>query len=458
MAIESQEFFKVHPAVFHLFDRPSYIPDAISDKLCEKYGEAVLTSALEAWKQLIEDHLPTPLPFTENDIIDCYCNAPITTVNLLVSYQCNMACSYCYSEEVLRQPGGVSLMSSEIAFAAVDYFLESSLKQGFAKVTFKFSGGGEPLMNREIVHKTILYAQNHRLRDQVEVQFKLSTNGILLDTETIAFFKDQPMELKISIDGCKEIHQRRRFSKSGQDNYKKLLENISLALTELSPKRVVAAVTISDPARLQEILNFLLDIGFRRIRTQKAIGPSIQAPSTDKETSSTSSQLFHEYYKTIKKFQEKNLSEDSWPSFESIDLFIEGLNRQQNKRHLACNAGIYDCTVAPDGTIYSCNRFAGDPTHLMGDVFNGIDRGWQDKFCRASNLFNRSKCLDCWLIYWCGGNCNYQNQVETNNMLESSEESCASMKTFFEHAIWFYCKLRRDDPEILKKIVSRKVF
>lgn len=456
--VESQDFYEIHPAVFHLLGHDADVADAIRDGLYEEYGEVIVALAMDEVSRLTERNAPLPLLFTGEDIVACYTAAPITTVNLLVSYKCNLACSYCYSKELRNRAEGTLLMRLEVAFRAVDLFLESSLRHGFPKVTFKFSGGGEPLMNFDLIRQLIEYVQRHELSAQVDVQFKLSTNGILLSKEIIDFFKDKPIEVKISIDGCEDIHGRQRSNHKERGTYKKLIENIKCALETLSPDRVVAAVTILDPEQLSDTLVYLIDMGFQRIRTQKAIVPQSSTLRRREWRVSAPKNVFLQYYEILKKYKREGVNADSWPSLESIDMFIEGLNRQENKRYMACNAGIYDCAVDPDGNIYSCNRFAGDPSQKMGDVFRGIEAEWREDFCRATNLCNRSKCLDCWLIYWCGGNCNYLNQIETGDMLNPRAESCDTMKDFFEHVIWFYCKLRRENPGMLEHLVSRKVF
>jgi uncharacterized protein len=455
--VESQEFFEVHPAVHQLFACAFEARDEIGGHICETFGSEVAAAAFEVADRL-RAQPAAPLPFTEDDIVACYAQAPITTVNLLVSYRCNLACSYCYSSELRRRSTGASLMRPDTAFRAVDLFMAEALRLGFPKVTFKFSGGGEPLTNFDIIRQVIRYARSHRLSDLVEVNFKLSTNGILLDAAAIEFFKDESVELKISIDGCEDVHQRRRLSKSGEDTYRRLLSNIGLAVEKLSPARVTAAVTIFKAAEIRETIAYLLDLGLRRIRTQKAILPESPEEGVLEKRSPAVGGMFRQYYELLQACRQEGSDPASWPSLESIDLFLEGLNRQENKRYMPCNAGIYDCAVDPEGAIYSCNRFAGDLAQKMGDVFIGIDPGWRERFCRSTHLGHRSKCLDCWLVYWCGGNCNYQNQIETGDLLEPSEDSCNAMKTFFEHAIRFYCMLRRDDPEMLEGLVSRKVF
>jgi len=55
-----------------------------------------------------------------------------------------------------------------------------------------------------------------------KVAFNATTNGTLLDSEKIAFIRDNEISVMVSLDGPKEIYDAQRPFKSGKDSYVKI--------------------------------------------------------------------------------------------------------------------------------------------------------------------------------------------------------------------------------------------
>jgi len=458
--VQRQRFFAIHPAVYHLFWGPEgdFVESA---RASARFGPRTLVKARQFLAELAESSGDGSLPFREEQIIACYRRAPITTVNLIVSYACNLRCSYCYARELVRRAGPPLRMSVEIARRAVDRFLQSCHEAEPRTITFKFSGGGEPLTNSAVVREVIEYASAHRLAKGLDVRFKMSTNGLLLDDAMLRLFEACGGQIKISIDGPREIHQRARFGEEKQAGreFDRLLENIGRALAVLTPSRAVAAITLQRAEDIPEVFSFVLGLGFRRIKSQRAILPETDPVTFDPQRAKGDARIFlTSYLDALRPYLRGEAPLADRPRYEAIDMYLEGINRREHRRHVACYGGLFDCAVAPDGGIYTCNRFAESATHRIGHVSEGLDEARREQFCRTTNIFHRPACQDCWLVYWCGGNCNYQNYVETGSMLQPSPATCCAIRAHFEYLIWFYARLRRDHPEVLRAIVRDGVF
>lgn len=456
--IKQQRFFEVNPLVYHLLqmDPPNFLQT--TRDLYEHYGKEMVDEGINYLHRMAEGAVELKVPFSEEDIIDCYSRAPVTTVNLLVSYSCNMTCSYCYAGNIVHKSKSSRLMPENVARQAVDCFLTLKQQSEPRKITFKFSGGGEPLLNFEVIRNIIEYASSHPLARVVDVRFKLSTNGINLTEKILRYFQARSVEVKISIDGDRHIHERNRHPKREDGSFAYLLSNINKALEILTPRKVVAAITYTDTRELPEIFSYVTSLGFRRIKSQGAITRQDYTVMEQEQAYKGVRTLFLTYLHHLHEAVDDGRPMKDYPSFEAVDMYIEGLNRQHYIRHVACFAGIYDCAVSPDGSIYSCNRFAEQPEHRMGHVSRGISEDWRRKFIGKTNIFHRPKCLKCWLVYWCGGECNYRNYITGDSMLEPNKLTCASLKAFFEHAIWFYSRLRNENPALLETIVKRSIF
>ncbi len=455
--IWGQRIFQIEPPVYHVYLRWPLSEEAESG-LARQFGEGQVRRAVRFLERLREQPDPAAPAFTEDEIVACYRQAPVTTVNLVVSYDCNFRCTYCYARELRARPG-LRRMSRQVARQAVDLFLGFPRRSGPRCLTFKFSGGGEPLTNASVVRDVLDYASRHPAAEGIELRFKLSTNGLLLDDALLNQFAARGGEIKISIDGPPAIHQRSRCGTAAVDDFERLLERIDRALAILTPRRVAAAITLTRPEEIPEIFRYTLGLGFRRIKSQKAILPLAEPQQADQALARRHVRtLFQTYLDVLQPYLRGQYPPEERPRFEAIDMYLEGINRREHRLHLGCYAGIFDCAVTPDGSIYSCNRFAEVAEQRMGHVATGLDPGFRESLCRETNILRREICRTCWLIHWCGGGCRWQNSVETGSMLEPSPMTCAGMRAFFEQLIRLYVHLRRRHPEFLRAMVSERIF
>ncbi|MDQ4096775.1 MAG: radical SAM protein, partial [Actinomycetota bacterium] len=88
--------------------------------------------------------------------VDASSPAPpaLTSLSLNVMQACNMSCGYCYADEG-RFGGSVRRMTADVARRAVDR-LVAEARPG-ADLVLGFMGG-EPLLNRAVVHEACRYA------------------------------------------------------------------------------------------------------------------------------------------------------------------------------------------------------------------------------------------------------------------------------------------------------------
>jgi len=70
--------------------------------------------------------------------------------------------------------------------------------------------GGEPFLEFELLKELILYANSKAALYDKRVSYKVATNAILLNEEKIEFLKVHDVELHISINGWKELHNKTR--------------------------------------------------------------------------------------------------------------------------------------------------------------------------------------------------------------------------------------------------------
>ena len=133
-----------------------------------------------------------------NEMLDDILESNLETLLLQVTQNCNLRCEYCmYSGqyEDIRTHGNLA-MSEDIMKKAVNYLIRHSSKSPEITVGFY---GGEPLVNFELISKTVNYIKMN-IANKI-VNYTMTTNATLLNPSICQFLVKNNFKLQISIDG-----------------------------------------------------------------------------------------------------------------------------------------------------------------------------------------------------------------------------------------------------------------
>ena len=207
-------------------------------------------------------------------------NPPTHALSLAVAQKCNLGCTYCYAQHGTFG-GAAKAMSGETARRSVDLLLNGHPPG--SRVTLAFLGG-EPLANRRVVRDATCYAVERALRQGVAVQFSITTNGTLLTEDDAEFFEEHGFAVTISLDGCREEHDRLRPFRDGSGSYDRILARARPLLDRQRRMQVSARVTVTPinlnlPATLDE----LIGLGFHSV----GFSPLLRSPSGLEEMDAT---------------------------------------------------------------------------------------------------------------------------------------------------------------------------
>ncbi|HLO78352.1 MAG TPA: radical SAM protein, partial [Magnetospirillum sp.] len=140
---------------------------------------------------------------------------PVNTVILNVNTGCNLACSYCYKED-LSTPVHGNRMDFATAARAVDLTFEAAAQRPSVNVVFF---GGEPLTNVALIRQVVDHAEARARETGKRIDFSLTTNATLLNDELVDYFQAHRFGLTISMDGPRDIHDRHRRTIGGHGTY-----------------------------------------------------------------------------------------------------------------------------------------------------------------------------------------------------------------------------------------------
>ena len=80
------------------------------------------------------------------------------------------------------------------------------------------------------------------------------------------------------------------------------------------------------------------------------------------------------------------------------------------KRLRGCGAGAEYLAVTPDGELYPCHQFVGNPDFRIGTIYepDKLNEELRTKFAKQ-NVYSRSGCRDCFARFYCSGGCSAAN-------------------------------------------------
>jgi len=141
---------------------------------------------------------------------------------LHICHDCNLSCKYCFAGKG-KYKGKAEYMSFDVARRAVDFLISNSGNRKILEMDFF---GGEPLMNLDVVKKTVDYAKEQGKKNGKKFLFTLTTNGVLLNEQTAKWLNDEMENVVLSVDGRKEVHDGVRQTVNGKGSYEVIIENI----------------------------------------------------------------------------------------------------------------------------------------------------------------------------------------------------------------------------------------
>ncbi|MDR0292729.1 MAG: thioether cross-link-forming SCIFF peptide maturase [Oscillospiraceae bacterium] len=379
----------------------------------------------EAWQELMalkEDGLlftePGQRSFEARDA-----DLPLKALCLHVSHDCNLRCAYCFAKTGDFGTGKRGVMPPGIAEKAVDYLLEKCGGRTNLEIDFF---GGEPLMALETVRHTVEYAKE--IAPDKNFRFTLTTNGVLLDDETIEYLNSEMDNLVLSLDGRADVNDALRRFPDGEGSYGALLPLYKkVTETRTGDYYVRGTYTKNNLDFVNDVMH-LASLGFSNISLEPAVLP----PGHPLALTEDDLPALRAEYETLCK-----LLQGPVPSFSFFHFNIDLSHGPcVYKRLRGCGAGIEYAAVTPEGDVYPCHQFVGRDGYRMGSVLEGsFSPGISARF-RALDDGGREACRNCWARYFCGGGCAAAGLTVNGDILKPDRLGCELAKKRFECAIY----------------------
>ena len=436
-----------HKDQWYIFDSGSASLHECDEKgallLRERLGEKVDTSSVSeeerrAYEEDFAELEKQGLLFKEEERVWPPKSGEIKALCLHICHDCNLRCRYCFADEGAYHARR-EFMSFETAKAAIDFLIANS---GNRKVLETDFFGGEPLMNFDVVKKTVLYAKEEAAKRGKKFLFTLTTNGLLLTGEIADFLNEEMENVVLSLDGRKEVHDAVRKTANGKGSFDLVIENLKNFVKIRGDKHYYVRGTFT--AKNLDFGNdvlFLADSGFDSISMEPVVTDIPDLAITGKELPA----ICREYDRLCDEFLARE-AEGKGFNFFHFNVDLEG-GPCLSKRVSACGAGNEYFSVVPNGDIYPCHQFAGDRDFRMGSVFEGkLDEKIRAQF-RDSCLFTRKKCDGCFAKYICSGGCSANNYHFNGDINDPYEITCEMMRKRIEDGMHILAERKRRKGE-----------
>lgn len=314
---------------------------------------------------------------------------------------CNLRCAYCYAGTKVDRS-----MSPETARAAVDFLVaRTRLHGGVLRLTFF---GGEPLIRFDLLRLIV-----ERARTGADVRFHAITNGTLLTEERLSFLVSHGVEVTVSIDGTREMHDAERRTVGGRGSFDLAMAGARRLLKADPYAKANMVITPRNAPHLAEGVRFLRETGFRYLDI---------APDFGAEWDVTSLRTLRKEYAKLADYYVECHRAGTKITITLLDDKIRAHALNDGRAEGApsgCDAGGSMLSIAPSGRVYPCVQDVGDDgpadePRAIGDVFRGIDEGRRAAF-RARISGTAEECRGCAFAGRCHNYCACANRRATGD-------------------------------------------
>ena len=375
--------------------------------------------------------------FSYEDIVKRNERRGFTSMVKPVGSLCNMRCKYCYYlDKAALYNNHQPLMSDEL----LERYIRANIEGNNSPVIAFAWHGGEPLLaGKEFFRKAVALQQ--RYAEGRTVENSIQTNGLLVDDEWCAIFRDNNFLVGVSIDGPESIHDAHRVDAGGEPTFARVMRGIERLYRNRVEYNTLTTVNIHSEGRGAEVYNFLRGISvfmqFLPVAELLCDG-RIQSPEAQKAAIapwSVSARGFGEFMCDIFDiWVKKDVGRRYVQLFDAALALMVGVQPSVCSLCETCGSGL---TVEHNGDVYCCDHFV-YPEYKIGNIHT--DRLADLAYCDQQFEFGVAKrallpreCRHCKFYNLCHGECPKHRFIDDNRGEYGKNYLCEGYKLFFEH-------------------------
>jgi uncharacterized protein len=356
-------------------------------------------------------------------------------ISLNIAQSCNLSCGYCYADEG-RFGGRARLMPDEVAFAAIDRLISGASGR---RVTVGFIGG-EPFLNRDVLHRSVTYALEQGRKRSVDVGFSVTTNGTLLKQYDIDLLRNHAFAVSVSLDGGASVNDRHRRTRAGVSGFATVIKSIRPLLESPGKARIAARATITrESLDVADRISSLAAAGFQEI----GVSPLRTSPDPALVLRNEDWGQLLDAMILAAEEEWQRLSAGASLRFSNLAMALKQIHAGAAKP-LPCGAAANYVSVSAQGNYFTCHRTIDDSRHMLGSTALGLSTPAREAFVQSRHVDTQEPCRTCWARYLCGGGCHAE-------VLSAGRSGCDFIRGWLDYCLRFYDRLLRARAELLER-------
>jgi len=359
---------------------------------------------------------------------------------------CNLDCKYCFylEKETLYPRVSKWAMQEEVLDSYVRQYIEA---HDTPEVSFAWQGGEPTLLGVEYFRRLVEVQKKYAGGKRIHNAFQ--TNGVLLNDEWAALFKENGFLIGISIDGPRELHDAYRVDKGGQPTFDRVMRGIETLKRNGVEFNTLTTVHRGNADHPLKVYRFLKENGsgfmqfipiVERISNQatadglQLISPSF-AGSAKVAPWSVEPRQFGRFLCAI--FDEWVRNDVGRYFVQLFDVGLEmwsGMEASLCVFRKQCGAAL---AMEHSGDLYSCDHFV-YPENRLGNIMESplaelVDSEQQRKFGADKETMLPKYCRECDVRFACNGECPKHRFLTTPDGEPGLNYLCAGYKMLFHH-------------------------
>jgi uncharacterized protein len=367
---------------------------------------------------------------------------------------CNIDCTYCFflSKDALY-PNEKHRMSAATLEAYLRQLLESHRSP---EVIVAWQGGEPTLMKLEFFRHSIELVEKYRRPDQ-KVQHTFQTNGMLIDEEWCAFFKEHNFLVGLSVDGPRDLHDTYRVDRRKKGTFDRVMHGWRLLHEHQVDFNILCTVNAANQQHGREAYRFFRDelhatwVQFIPI-VERATPETLEIANQGWSEPASGKRLL--YTQAGNLVTERTVGSEQYGRF-LIDVFEEWVRHDVGRvfvqlfdvtveaffgRHLLCihapTCG-YGPALEYNGDLYACDHFV-EPKFKLGNIhkihmMKLVNSPEQRKFGEDKRDSLTAQCRGCKVRNWCNGGCPKDRFALSRDGEPGQNYLCAGLERFFMH-------------------------
>ena len=359
---------------------------------------------------------------------------------------CNLDCKYCFylEKESLYPQVEKWAMREEVLDSYIRQYIEA---HDSAVVNFAWQGGEPTLLGVEYFRKLVQIQKKYANGKRIQNAFQ--TNGVLLNDDWAALFKETEFLIGLSIDGPRELHDTYRVDKGGQPTFDRVvrgMETLKRNGVEFNTLTTVHAGNADHPLEVYRFLKqngsgFMQFIPIVERIAHHVTSDGLQLISPDFSGAarvapwSVEPRQFGRFLCAI--FDEWVRNDVGRYYVQLFDVSLEtwsGMEASLCVFRKKCGAAL---AIEHSGDLYSCDHFV-YPKNRLGNIMDSpmaelAGSEQQRQFGDAKESTLPKYCRECDVRFACNGECPKHRFLTTPDGEAGLNYLCAGYKMFFHH-------------------------